>query len=193
MRSTPSPNPFDRLMGWLRLSRGEGPAWEGWARRACPPVLCSVFVFKRNLLRVSFHSAERFDCAKGRASRDLGPFAQIICGACGTGWGWGWRAQTRRSLATRREMRALYHSPRRNGRRDRIHPSLRFCVQDLVASFGPSFVKPFVERLAAVAGLSRGCSVHIVVCSWIRIWQNGRACDSRSACDPRFRSASGCH
>ena len=41
MRSTPSPNPFDRLMGWLRLSRGEGPAWEGWARRACPPVLCS--------------------------------------------------------------------------------------------------------------------------------------------------------
>ena len=135
MRSTPSPNPFDRLMGWLRLSRGEGPAWEGWARRACPPVLCSVFVFKRNLLRVSFHSAERFDCAKGRASRDLGPVAQIICGACGTGWGWGWRAQTRRSLATRREMRALYHSPRRNGRRDRIHPSLRFCVQDLVASF----------------------------------------------------------
>ena len=83
MRSTPSPNPFDRLMGWLRLSRGEGPAWEGWARRACPPVLCSVFVFKRNLLRVSFHSAERFDCAKGRASRDLGPFAQIICGAGG--------------------------------------------------------------------------------------------------------------
>ena len=51
MRSTPSPNPFDRLMGWLRLSRGEGPAWEGWARRACPPVLCSVFVFKRNLLQ----------------------------------------------------------------------------------------------------------------------------------------------
>ena len=83
MRSTPSPNPFDRLMGWLRLSRGEGPAWEGWARRACPPVLCSVFVFKTNLLRVSFHSAERFDCAKRRASRDLGPFAQIICGARG--------------------------------------------------------------------------------------------------------------
>ena len=41
-----------------------------------PPVLCSVFVFKRNLLRVSFHSAERFDCAKGRASHDLGPVAQ---------------------------------------------------------------------------------------------------------------------
>ena len=81
-------------------------------------------------------------------------------------------------------MRALYHSPRRNGRRDRIHPSLRFCVQDLVASFAPSFVKPFVERLAAVAGLSRGCSVHIVVCSWIRIWQNGRACDSRSELRP---------
>ena len=77
MRSTPSPNPFDRLMGWLRLSRGEGPAWEGWARRAWPPVLCSVFVFKRNLLRVSFHSAERFDCAKGRASRDLGPVAHL--------------------------------------------------------------------------------------------------------------------
>ena len=160
MRSTPSPNPFDRLMaprepgnvttrarlGVNGMVRGEGPAWEGWARRACPPVLCSVFVFKRNLLRVSFHSAERFDCAKGRASRDLGPFAQIICGACGTGWGWGWRAQTRRSLATRREMRALYHSPRRNGR-ERPH-SARYppCTTKLIpAARGGGLTPPAAE------------------------------------------------
>ena len=168
MRSTPSPNPFDRLMGWLRLSRGEGPAWEGWARRACPPVLCSVFVFKRNLLRVSFHSAERFDCAKGRASRDLGPVAQIICGACGTGWGWAGGGERKRAALWRRDERCAHSTTLPGGTGD-VTESIRPCgfVCRTSSPVLPSFVKPFVERLAAVAGLSRGCSVHIVVCSWI--------------------------
>ena len=160
MRSTPSPNPFDRLMGWLRLSRGEGPAWEGWARRACPPVLCSVFVFKRNLLRVSFHSAERFDCAKGRASRDLGPVAQIIAGHVGLGGGGG--GEHKRAARWRRDERCAHSTTLPGGTGD-VTESIRPCgfvCRTSSPRVLPSFVKLFVETLAAAAGEPRGFCTH---------------------------------